>query len=261
MVPYQTIAYRKEAGVGYITLNRPETLNAINDQMIAELNRVVDEVANDPEVRVVVLTGAGRGFCSGGDMSLSIFKGTPAEIERVVTSWHRVPAKLRSMPQPVIASVNGVAAGGGAGLALACDIIIASEQARFGQVFVTLGVHPDTGATYYLPRLVGVARAMELFLTGRIIDAREAETMGMVNRVVPAERLEATTRELAESLAQGPPLALGLIKQSIYQSLHTDLATALRREADCLAICILSEDGKEGTRAFLEKRKPQFRGR
>lgn len=260
-MPYETILYRKEAGVGYIILNRPKTLNSLTDQMISELVQVVDEVADDPEARVVVITGAGRGFCSGADMSLSIFTGTPGEIEKVLTLWHLVPAKLRSMPKPIIASVNGTAVGGGAGLALACDIVIASEQARFGQVFVNLGVHPDTGATYTLPRLVGVAKAMELLLTGRIVDAREAEAMGMVNKVVPAGSLETTTKELAESLAKGPPLALGMLKQSVYQALQTDLATAIRREIDCLTITILTEDCKEGTKAFLEKRKPEFRGK
>ena len=260
-MPYETIILRKEAGVGYIILNRPETLNSLSDQMMAEFVQVLDEVANDPEVKVVVITGKGRGFCSGADMGHSIFTGTPAGIERVLTLWHKVPAKLRGMPKPVIASVNGAAVGGGAGLALACDIIIASEQARFGQVFPTLGLHTDTGSTHTLPRLVGMARAMELLLTGRIINAREAEAMGMVSKVVPAESLESTTKELAESLAKGPPLALGMIKQSVYDALQTDLVTAMRREVDCLTITLLTEDCKEGTKAFLEKRKPEFRGR
>jgi enoyl-CoA hydratase/carnithine racemase len=260
-VPYETIILRREAGVGYIILNRPETFNSLNDRMMIEFVQVVDEVASDPEVKVVVITGKGRGFCSGADMGHSLFTSTAAEIEQIINSWHQVPTKLRGMPKPVIASVNGAAVGGGAGLALACDIIIASEQARFGQVFANLGIHADSGATYTLPRLVGVARAMELFLTGRIVDAREAEAMGMVNKVVPAESLESTTKELAESLAAGSALALGMVKHSVYQALQTDLATALRREASCLAITAASEDCKEGTRAFLEKRKPEFKSR
>jgi 2-(1,2-epoxy-1,2-dihydrophenyl)acetyl-CoA isomerase len=255
-MPYEAIKYRKENGAGYITLNRPKVLNAWSDQLLDELIQLLDEIAQYPEVKVVVLTGEGRAFSVGADhKEAAVFKYAPPGVEDWMADRSRIPIKLRSLPKPVIASINGIATGGAVNLALACDIIIASEEARFSQIFVNIGVHPDTGGTYFLPRLVGVARAMELFLTGRFIDAKEAERIGMINKVVPAEKLE------AESLARGPTLSYKMIKQSVYQGLTTDLETALRREGDCQAVCLTSEDCKEGLKAFLEKRKPEFKGK
>jgi 2-(1,2-epoxy-1,2-dihydrophenyl)acetyl-CoA isomerase len=259
---YETITYKKEAGVAYIDFNRPDKMNSLTDQMLTESSQAIDEAAKDPEVRVIVLTGSGRAFCAGADLGHPLFEATsPVEIHTGMASFHKLPLQLRNAPKPVIASVNGAAVGAGANLALACDMIIASDQARFGQVFVNIGVHPDTGGTYFLPRAVGVPRACELLMTGRIIDAKEAERIGMVNKVVPADKLEATTRELAESLAKGPPIALSMMKESIYQALEMDLPTALEREANCQAILVNSEDNREGIRAFREKRRPEFKGK
>ena len=259
---YQTMIYKKEAGVAYITLNRPDKMNSLTEQMLTEISQAIEAAATDPEVRVIVLTATGRAFCAGADLGHSIFeKISPVEIRLGMAPFHKPPLQLRNVPKPVIASVNGAAVGAGANLALACDMIIASEQARFGQVFVNIGVHPDTGGTYFLPRSVGLPRACELLMTGRIVDAKEAETIGMISKVVPADKLEATTRELAESLAKGPPIALAMIKESIYQALEMNLATALDREADCQAILINSEDNKEGIAAFREKRRPEFKGK
>lgn len=260
MVP-GTVLVAREAGIATLTLNRPEKLNALTEEMLTELSGAINEVGRDDGVRVVIITGAGRGFCAGADLQHPLFSmASGVERHRGMESFHRIPLQLRSLPKPVIAAVNGVAAGAGANLALSCDIIIASEEARFGQVFVNVGIHVDTGGTYFLPRSVGVPKAMELLLTGELVDAREAERIGMINRVVPAADLLRVTRELAEKLAAGPPVALAMIKASVYRNLSADLASALEREANCQALLLNSEDNKEGIRAFLEKRKPQFKG-
>lgn len=259
---YESIIYKKEAGVAYIILNQPKQMNSMTQQLLDESSQAVDEAARDAEVRVIVLTGSGHAFCAGANLGHPVFKAsTPREIYKEMVSFHKIPLQLRSASKPVIASVNGAAVGAGANLALACDIIIASDQARFGQVFVNIGAHPDTGGTYFLPRCIGLPRACELLMTGRIIDAQEAERIGMVSRVVPADKLEAATREMAESLAKGPPAVLSMIKESIYEALEMDLAAALEREANCQAIVINSEDNREGIAAFLEKRKPVFKGK
>jgi len=259
---FETITKSKKSGVSTITLNRPDRLNALTELMQKELSLAIGEVDKDEEVRVLVITGAGRGFCSGADLEHPLFS-MPSLIEarKGVNLFNEIILKLRALPKPVIASVNGIAAGGGANLALACDMIIASEQARFGQVFVNIGVHVDGGGTHFLPWAVGVPKAMELMMTGDIIDAKEAWRIGMINKVVPPEGLEPVTMELAEKLASGPPAALGMIKKSVYRSLTEDLSAALEREADNQAILLSSEDSKEGIRAIREKRKPRFIGR
>jgi len=259
---YESIIYKKEAGMAYITFNNPKQMNSITDQMLTELSEALDEAAKAPEVKVIVLTGSGRAFCSGASLDLRLFKATSsAEVRALMTPFNKIILQLRNAPKPIIASVNGAAVGAGANLALACDIIIASDQARFGQVFVNIGVHPDTGGTYFLPRAVGVPRACELLMTGRIIGAEEAERIGMINKVVPGDKLEAFTKEFAANLANGPPVALSMIKESIYQTMEMDLPMALERESHCQAILINSEDNREGIKAFLEKRKPVFKGK
>lgn len=259
---YESITYKKEAGVAYITFNQPKQMNSLTEQILTESSHAIDEAAKDPEVKVIVLAGSGRAFCAGANLGHPIFKATlPLEIRMWMASFQKLPLQLRNTPKPAIASVNGAAVGAGANLALACDIIIASEEARFGQVFINIGVHPDTGGTYFLPRAVGVPRACELLMTGRIIDAHEAERIGMVSKVVPADKLEAATKDLAESLAKSPPVAMSMTKESIYQALEMDLPTTLDRESNCQAILINSEDNREGIAAFLEKRKPIFKGK
>ena len=259
---YKDITLKKEEGIATITLNRPEKLNAATDRMLGELFDAIKEVGEDDSIRVLVLTGAGRGFCAGIDLDHPMFSMTTStEGRKAVEPFGRVAYSLRNLPKPVIASVNGIAAGGGCGWALACDIIIASENARFTQAFVNVGLHPDCGCIYFVPRLVGVAKACELIFTGDIIDAEEAERIGLVNKVVPADQLEAATRKLASRIAEGPPIALGMAKASIYQGLGMDLASVLEMEARALSICLLTQDCKEGRKAIKEKRAPQFVGK
>lgn len=259
---YQTIIVTKEDGIAKITLNRPEAMNSVNEQMLKDLLEATRDVESDEAVKVVVLSGAGRAFCAGGDLNAPMYKITnPLEMRRLVAEFGKIPLNLRNMPKPVIAAVNGAAVGAGLGFALAADIIIASEQARFGHVYRNIGLMSDCGSIYFLPRLIGVSRACEIIFTGKVIDAREAERIGLVNRVVPADQLEAVTRELAQQLARGPAVAMGLAKMSLYQGLGMDLATALEWEARAHAICMLSEDMQEGIRAFKEKRQPVFKGK
>lgn len=258
---FETICLGKEGGISTVKLNRPDKLNSLTENMLEELRLAIDEVAKDEEVRVLVITGAGRGFSAGADLDHPLFKvPSPIEARKGMNVFNEIILKVRALPKPVIASVNGVAAGAGANIALACDIIIASEQARFGQVFVNVGIHVDAGGTHFLPWSVGVPKAMELMMTGDLIDAKEAWRMGMINKVVPAEELERATKEMAQKLASGPSMVLGMIKASVYKNLTQDLSAALEREADQQAILLNSEDNKEGVRAIREKRKPVFRG-
>ena len=257
---FKTIILTNQSGISTLTLNRPEKMNSLSDQMLDEINAAINEVAKNREVRVLVITGAGKAFSAGADLDHSIFRETTdAGKRRKLAQFHSIPIKLRSLAIPVIASVNGVAVGAAANIALACDIVVASEEARFGQVFVNIGLHVDTGGTYFLPRSVGTTKAMELMLTGDIINAKEAERIGMINKVVPVEELERFTRNLAQRLAQGPPAALGMIKASIYENQSKDLSSALDREAKCQISLLNSEHNREGIRAFREKRRPLFK--
>jgi 2-(1,2-epoxy-1,2-dihydrophenyl)acetyl-CoA isomerase len=249
-----------------LTLNRPESLNAMNEAMIGELERILIELEADAAVRAVVLTGAGRAFSSGGDQKRgaeevppSFFPGDPggALIERL----NRCILRMQRLRKPIVGSINGVAAGAGMNIALATDLRIASDTARFGEVFTRVGLVPDGGGTYFLPRLVGTAKAMEMILLADIIDAQEALRIGLVNRVVPAEQLEQETHKLAERLAQGPTVAYGLAKTGLYQGLGMSLEDVLNMEARNQAIAARTPDRAEGVAAFLEKRAPRFTGR
>lgn len=261
---YKTLIVEKENRIFTITLNRPEKLNAMNADMNTELMQVIKEAQQDSEARVVIFTGTGRGFCSGADVAMlgtesveisvaSYFTLARADQERVLT--------IRNMPKPTIAAVNGVAIGMGLGLVLACDIIIASEKARFGTGFVPIARHPDNGVTYLLPQRVGVSKACELLLTGRIIDAEEADKMGLVNRVVPHDQLASATKELATTLARQAPLAVSTTKVTLYQGLTMDLPSVMELESRAQMLTALTEDAKEAINAFLEKREPIFKGR
>ncbi len=258
---YKNLIVKKGDGVATITLNRPESMNAMNGEMLKELLAAIDDAGEDEAVRVVILTGAGRAFCAGADLKSSTFEeGRPVGM-KTINDWGSIPIKLRSMPKPVITAVNGAAAGGGLGIALAGDIIIASEKARFGHVFTNIGLMSDTGSSYFLPRVIGTSKALEFIFSGRVMDAREAEKLGIANQVVPEDQLETVTKELALKLAKRPPIALGLAKISVYQGLTMDLATSIQWEGRGHHLCFLTEDMKEGVKAFKEKREPVFKGR
>ncbi len=252
------------AGITTLTLNRPDRLNALNVHLARALVEALDRVAEDPGVRVVVLTGAGRAFCAGGDLVEILEardRGAGQELDPLLRAGMQIVVRIRSMPKPVIAAVNGPAAGAGMNVALACDIRIASELASFGQNFAKVGLFPDFGGTYLLPRLVGTACAAEMFYTGEMITAAEAARVGVVNHVVPHEQLPAAMRALAERLAAAPPLAVRALKQVLFGSERAELERALEFEVQTQMNCFLSEDCSEGIRAFFEKRPPRFAGR
>jgi 2-(1,2-epoxy-1,2-dihydrophenyl)acetyl-CoA isomerase len=252
----------REEGVATLALNRPDKLNALNKDLSMALNDALEGLAGDKSVSVIVITGMGRAFCAGGDLA-TIRKGhqenDTTELEPILRAGMQAVLKIRAMRQPVIASVNGPAAGAGMNIALAADIRIASEDASFGQNFAKVGLFPDYGGTYFLPELVGPARAAEMFYTGEMIDAQTALRLGIVNHVVPSDKLEAETKKLALQIAQGPQVVIRSVKQTLFGSGGRALAKALEHEVQEQMKCFLSEDCGEGLRAFMEKRKPQFK--
>jgi 2-(1,2-epoxy-1,2-dihydrophenyl)acetyl-CoA isomerase len=256
---------RQESGVLWITLNRPEALNAVTAGMRERLIELLDGASADPEVRAVVLTGAGRGFCSGADLRSSSGgspERLPGDVARVLRQGvQRLVAAVLDCEKPVLAAVNGTAAGVGVHLALACDLVLAADGASFVEAFARRGLVPDGGGPYLLPRLVGPQRAKELMFFGDAVSAADAERLGLVNRVVPAEELEKTVREWAERLATGPTRALALTKHLVNSSLETDRATAFAAEAAAQEINMTTADAPEGVRAFVERRAPRFTGR
>jgi 2-(1,2-epoxy-1,2-dihydrophenyl)acetyl-CoA isomerase len=252
-----------EGAVATLTLNRPARLNALDDEMRRTLSERFESLRRVAGVRVVVLTGAGRGFSSGGDVREMADLKTEhhsAPFRSFLEAGNELIKQIRRLPKPVLASVNGPAAGAGMNLALACDLRIASEEATFAESFFKVGLHPDWGGTYFLPRLIGHGRAMEMFLLGDPVTAREAHRLGMVNLVVPPEHLVKETRELASRLAESPPLPVALLKAELYSRQNTELHLALESEVASQMKCFDSEDSLEGLRAFLEKRKPKWKG-
>jgi 2-(1,2-epoxy-1,2-dihydrophenyl)acetyl-CoA isomerase len=251
-------------GIATLLLNRPERLNALNNELATALNEALGRIAADDRVRVVVITGAGRAFCAGGDLG-ALAKGHQTgathELEPLLRAGMQMVLKMRTMPQPVIAAVNGAAAGAGMNIALATDIRIAAEEATFGQNFAKVGLFPDYGGTYFLPQLVGPAKAAELFYTGDMIDAKTALALGLVNQVVPAAQLEAAVKTLASKIAQGPSLAIRAVKKALFASEEKELSLALDNEVREQIRCYLSEDCSEGIRAFFDKRPPKFQGK
>jgi 2-(1,2-epoxy-1,2-dihydrophenyl)acetyl-CoA isomerase len=249
--------------VATITLNRPDKMNAFTGPMIDGWARALEQAQGDPEVNVVVVTGAGTAFCAGGDVA-RMGTGEPTPLEHKNQLWehiHRVPKALDAMDKPVIAMVNGVAVGAGMGMALMCDLRIASEVARFSTGYVRVGLVPGDGDTYFLPRLVGTAKALELLWTAEFVDAAAAERLGIVNRVVPAGRLAEETYALARRIADGPQVPVRMIKRLVYQSLRLDVRTHLDLVSSHMAVVRQTEDHREGVRAFKEKREPRFTGR
>ena len=257
---YETILVDRVQGVGTVTFNRPEARNAIDVRMREELVGAFDELEADETVRAIILTGAGGHFSAGGDVKTMAKRHTAAEGRARVESLNRFVLRLFNFPKPTLAMVDGFAVGAGCNIALGCDLVIASDRARFGEVFAKIGLVPDGGGTWLLPRLVGLAKAKELVFTADIIDAAEALRIGLVNSVVPVAELEATTRTLAAKIAAGPPGTLALAKSLLNRATTGDLAAALELEAFAQGQAISSEDHGEGVRAFLEKRSPNFKG-
>jgi len=260
-VGYQTLLVERKDTITTITLNRPEARNALDMTMRLEMLAVLDEIEADAQTRVVILTGAGGHFCSGGDVKSMRERHTAAEGRTRVEALNRMVVRLFDFPRPTVAMVDGYAVGAGTNLALCCDLVVASDRAKFGELFCKIGLAVDGGGTCLLPRLTGMARAKELILTGEIIDAAEALRIGMINRVVPAAELESATRALAEKIAAGPPLALSLDKHMLNRAAASDLAAALDVEAYSQGLAIASEDHQTGVAAFFDKKPVRFTGR
>jgi enoyl-CoA hydratase len=257
---YATIIYEKAGNAAWITLNRPEVLNAQSDELRAEVTQALEHASLDDEVYVVVLTGAGeKAFSAGADIS-QFPSRFPVDV--VTAKARRRPYEtIREMPKPVVAAVNGLALGGGCELVLACDIVIAADTAKFGQPEIRVGVIPGCGGTQVLPRLMGEKRAKEFIFTGRMMDAEEALGHGIVNRVVPLAELREATETFVADLLRNSPAILKLAKIAVNKSLETPLSVGMSYERDLFALCFGTEDQKEGAAAFLEKRKPTYSGR
>jgi len=261
---YEQLIVERDGAVAVVRLNNPSKLNALSDTMTAELNEGLEELAGDVGVRALVLTGEGRGFCSGadlGDIDEAGTEGAANPSELLEQGYAKAARLLATAPKPVIAEVNGVAAGAGMALALACDLRVASEDAWFTMGFVRIGLVPDSGAAYFLPRIVGGARALELSITGERVDAKRAREIGLVNRVVPAELLHDETMEQARHLAAMPTAAIALTKSLLRGTSTLSLDDTLSLEGRVQDEAALSADHREGVRAFLEKREPRFEGR
>lgn len=257
---YENILFQADQGIATITFNRPKAMNALNQALLAELSRALDEIAADDGVRVLVLTGAGeKAFVAGADITeLATFTALQAKV--FSSAGHAIIAKLQELPIAVMAAVNGFALGGGSEIALACDFIYAAENAKFGLPEINLGLIPGFGGTQRLPRLVGANRAKELIFTGKMISAAEAAQIGLVNKVVPASGLMDEVLKTARDIAAKGRVSLRAVKQAINRGLNTDLATGCAIEVDAFALTLASSDAKEGTAAFLEKRKAVFTG-
>lgn len=256
----KTITFEKEGKVGVLTLNRPNVLNAISPEVYQEIKEVMQEIAFDAKIHVVIITGAGeKAFCAGADID-AMKSMTPYEIRRFARSGLEAFRSISLLPKPVIAAVNGLALGGGCELALACDMIIASSKSRFGLPEINLGIFPGGGGTQRLTRLVGFMRAKELIFTGRIIKPEEALKMGMINQVVEPGELLKKVKELAASICEKGPIALHMAKVAINQTMEVPLSAGLDYEIECFSSLFATQDQKEGMEAFLKKRLPQFKG-
>lgn len=261
MSEYANLLVEIEGGIGLVTINRPKALNALNAATVIELGQLFDELAKNPAVKAVILTGSGeKSFVAGADItemqSMTAIEGR---------NWAKLAQaafnKIENLPQPVIAAVNGFALGGGCELSMACDIRIASEKAKFGQPEVGLGIPAGFGGTQRLPRLVGKGRAKEMLFTGDMIDAAEALRIGLANKVVPAEELIPAAKAMAEKIMSRGPIAVQVTKTAVNEGMDTDLDTGVAYEAEVFGLCFATEDQKEGMKAFVEKRKAEFCGK
>jgi enoyl-CoA hydratase len=257
---YQNIIYEKQGNVGVIKFNRPKALNALNPDLLAEMQQALGEIEKDPDLRVLILTGEGqKAFVAGADIAYMV-NLSPLEARRFSLRGHEIGARLENLSVPVIACVNGFALGGGTEMALACDFIYASENAKFGQPEINLGIIPGFGGTQRLPRLVGKGMAKELCMTGAMITAREAKEIGLVNKVFPPDKLWEETMKTANLIASKGKVSLLAVKQCVDRGYDTDLRRGCQIEAEAFGLCMVSPDAKEGMSAFLEKRKPEFKG-
>ncbi len=256
---FKTLILEEKKNVLRIVLNRPDKMNALNAEMYAELHSILDRVETNPECRVLIFTGSGKAFCAGGDISeLSEAAATLEGAQSRLRMSHHFAIRMRGLKQPIIMAVNGAAVGAGFSLALNGDLIIASEMARFGASFLRVGLTPDMGSIHNLVHLLGTGKACELSFMADIIDARQAEKMGVVNRVVESEKLDELADEWAQKMAKLPFLPLSLLKKAIYKAQDMNFLAEIEDEINLQSLCLLSKDGKEGLKAFLEKRNPNF---
>jgi len=260
----ENVIFEIKDGVGYITMNRPEAMNAMNAALLGELSEVLRKCRGDQAVRVLVLKGNGRAFCAGGDVRWmqenqadSLWQ---AGFHSLVGQLNQVIMLIRNLPKPVIAAVHGFASGAGFSLALACDLRLAATGTRFNQAYVNLSLTPDGGSTYFLTMLLGPAKALELIFTGRMVDAKEALELGLLNEIVQEDELVSKAAEMATKLAQGPAIAYGQAKKLVYEAHRQALAEQLELEQESIVKASLSQDFREGLAAFSEKRKPVFKG-
>lgn len=258
---YEFIKYEVEGGVATITLNRPEVYNALNNEITFELQKAFKEVKKDEAVRTVVLTGEGKAFCSGQDLKAAQAEPNRSFSDSIHKRYNPIIKAIRNLPKPVICRLNGVAAGAGCSFALACDIVIASERAKLIEVFINIGLVLDSGSSYFLPRLVGSAKAFELATMGTHVVGKDAEAMGLVNKCVSEEELDEAVKAYTDYYANAPTKSIGLMKKMLNKSQNASLDEMLDYEAYNQDIAGASYDYKEGVQAFLEKRKPEFKGK
>ncbi|CAN5295010.1 enoyl-CoA hydratase-related protein [soil metagenome] len=253
----------RDGAIGIVRLNRPDKLNAFAGDMRDAIVEAVEGLGADPAVRALILTGAGRGFCAGADVDYLrelVESRNDHDFEKLLRAGERVVKAIRRLDRPVLAAINGPAAGGGANLALACDLRIMADTASIGQTFARIGLHPDWGGTYFVPRLVGPSRALDLMWSGRMVGAEEALSIGLVNRVVPADRLWDEALAWARELAAAPPLVVARVKRAVYRSLDEDPETMLAVELESQLECFDSHDVRRGLAAFRAKERPRFEG-
>ena len=261
MSNFKFLLYRVENGMATITLNRPDVYNALNNEITFELQDAFKAVAKDEAVRVVVLTGEGKAFCSGQDLKASSGEEKRSFLDSLHKRYNPIIRAIRNLPKPVICRLNGVAAGAGCSIAIACDLVVAAEEATLIEVFINIGLVPDSGSSFFLPRLVGTAKAFEMCTMGTRVKAKEAVEIGLITKAVPADKLDATVKEYTDFYANAPTKAIGLIKKMLNKSATSTLDDMLDYEAYCQEIAGGSDDYKEGVNAFLEKRKAAFKGK